>query len=104
MRFAEDIDEEIRKSLSDLSHVLGKQPNRKPGFGDSIFEHLVLTQASIQNKSEESLKKEARLVCEIVVTEGACGSQQATRLRSPTIYRLSERRWEYTRRLLGIPY
>ncbi|KAF7326868.1 hypothetical protein MVEN_02580700 [Mycena venus] len=71
MRFSKDIDQDIKNSLSDLSHVLGKQPNsnQKPEFGDFIVERLVVIHASVQNKSEDLMKKEGRVVCEIVVTE-----------------------------------
>ncbi|KAF7326890.1 hypothetical protein MVEN_02582900 [Mycena venus] len=72
MRFAENIGDDFKKSLSDLSHLYGAQINSKDGksgFGDSVDDRLVVTHASIQNKGEEPLKKEARVVCEIVVAE-----------------------------------
>ncbi|KAJ6542638.1 HotDog domain-containing protein [Mycena capillaripes] len=72
MRIAEDIDEDIKKALSDLSHLYESRPNataRKPEFGDSIFEQLLVTHALVQSKPDEPLKQEAKLVCEIVVTE-----------------------------------
>ncbi|KAJ7147389.1 HotDog domain-containing protein [Mycena filopes] len=70
MLFASDIEEEIKSSLSDLSHVLGFVPdskNPRPEFGDSILAELLVTHASVQNKPEEPLKKEGRVVCEIIV-------------------------------------
>ncbi|KAJ7778458.1 hypothetical protein B0H16DRAFT_887373 [Mycena metata] len=70
MLFADDIDEEIKRSLSDLSHVLGILPNLKnprPQFGESIVAQLLVTHASVQRKLEEPLKKEGRVLCEIVV-------------------------------------
>ncbi|KAJ7631963.1 HotDog domain-containing protein [Mycena polygramma] len=70
MRYAENIDAGTTKSLSDLSHVLGKQPNlEKNGFGGSIMEQVLVTHAFVQDKAEEPQKKEARVVCEIDVTE-----------------------------------
>ncbi|KAJ6542641.1 HotDog domain-containing protein [Mycena capillaripes] len=71
MRIAGDIDEHAKKSFSDLSHLWGRQPTQKSKgeFGNSIYENLVLTHASVQNNPEEPLKKEARVVCGIVVAE-----------------------------------
>ncbi|KAJ6542623.1 hypothetical protein B0H19DRAFT_1171103 [Mycena capillaripes] len=72
MRIAEDIDEDIKKALSDLSDLYETRPNataRKPEFGDSIFEQLLVTHASVQSKPDEPLKQEAKVVCEIVVKE-----------------------------------
>ncbi|KAJ7041239.1 HotDog domain-containing protein [Mycena alexandri] len=70
MLFADDIDEEIKRSLSDLSHVLGVVPdlkNPRPEFGDTILAQLLVTHASVQRKLEEPLKKEGRVFCEIIV-------------------------------------
>jgi acyl-coenzyme A thioesterase 13 len=39
-------------------------------FGDSIIRRLVVTQASVNQKAEEPLKQEGRVVCELIVTEG----------------------------------
>ncbi|KAJ6476206.1 HotDog domain-containing protein [Mycena sanguinolenta] len=72
MRFAEDVDEDFKNALTDLSHVFGKPMNlndRSKEFGESIDQQLLVTQASVQSKSEEPTKKEGRLVCEIVVTD-----------------------------------
>ncbi|KAJ6469021.1 hypothetical protein C8R47DRAFT_1223120 [Mycena vitilis] len=70
MRCAENIDGDIKKSLSDLSHVLGKQPNlEKNGFSGSIMERVLVTHAFVQDKADEPQKKEARIVCEVDVTE-----------------------------------
>ncbi|KAF7373388.1 Acyl-coenzyme A thioesterase 13 [Mycena sanguinolenta] len=71
MRFAKNVDEDSKNALTDLSHLFGTQLNlndRPKEFGDSIGERLLVTQASVQSKSEEPTKKEGRLVCEIVVT------------------------------------
>ncbi|KAJ7817864.1 HotDog domain-containing protein [Mycena olivaceomarginata] len=69
MRFAQDIDSDVKDSLS-FSHVLGIESNAvKSGFGDSIVEQLLVTHASVQNNSEDPTKKEGRVVCELVVTE-----------------------------------
>jgi hypothetical protein len=76
MRFAQDIDSDVKDSLS-FSHVLGIESNAvKSGFGDSIVEQLLVTHASVQNNSEDPTKKEGRVVCELVVTEGASGASQ----------------------------
>lgn len=43
---------------------------KSPLFGDSIVSRMVVTEASINPKNEEPLKKEGRVVCEIRVEEG----------------------------------
>lgn len=44
-------------------------------FGDAVMSRVVVTEASVLAKVEEPLKKEGRVVCEIVVEEGECSDQ-----------------------------
>ncbi|KAJ7777596.1 HotDog domain-containing protein [Mycena maculata] len=63
-------DEKVKEMLSDLTTVFAlRRPNHKPTFGDSIIERMVVTHASVDSKAEEPLKKEGRVVCELIVTE-----------------------------------
>ncbi|KAJ6482866.1 HotDog domain-containing protein [Mycena vitilis] len=72
MRVSKSIEDTVRKSLSDLSHLYGPQSSlatQKPEFGDSVYNQLLVTHASAGSKVDEPLKKEARVVCEINVAD-----------------------------------
>ncbi|KAJ7223056.1 HotDog domain-containing protein [Mycena pura] len=65
-----NVDDHTKQAFSDLPALFGSR--RKGGrvnFGDDIFARIVVTHASVDNKAEEPLKQEGRVVCEIVVTE-----------------------------------
>jgi acyl-coenzyme A thioesterase 13 len=65
-----NLDPAMQEGFADLSTLFGLNRLEKPGFGDSIIRGLVITHASVDNKAEEPLKKEGRVVCELTVTEG----------------------------------
>ncbi|KAJ7777597.1 HotDog domain-containing protein [Mycena maculata] len=63
-------DEKVKEMLSDPTTVFGlRGPNHKPTFGNSILERIIVTHASVDSKAEEPLKKEGRVICELIVTE-----------------------------------
>ncbi|KAF7368631.1 4HBT domain-containing protein [Mycena venus] len=66
MAISGNLNPETLKYFSDIPHFFGV--NRK-GFGDSIIRRLVVTHASVDQKAEEPLKQEGRIVCELIVTE-----------------------------------
>ncbi|KAF8142798.1 HotDog domain-containing protein [Mycena galopus ATCC 62051] len=60
------------KAFSDIPNSFGLNQRVKQGragFGDDIFRRLVITHASAENKVEEPLKQEGKVVCELLVTE-----------------------------------
>ncbi|KAJ6619025.1 HotDog domain-containing protein [Mycena sp. CBHHK59/15] len=61
--------DEIKQALSDLPHLFGTRKNGKAAFGHQIITRMTLTHASIDKKVDEPLKEEARVVCELIVTE-----------------------------------
>ncbi|KAJ6468961.1 HotDog domain-containing protein [Mycena vulgaris] len=69
MPISGNVAEEMKAALSDLPTTFGTRSFDKPIFGDSIFKRMQVTHASVNNKAEEPLKKEGRVVCELVVTE-----------------------------------
>ncbi|KAJ7266432.1 HotDog domain-containing protein [Mycena haematopus] len=72
MPISGNLDPVTVESLSDIPSYFGlhrRGDEGKPGFGDPIIARLVVTHASVENKAEEPLKQEGRLVCELTVTE-----------------------------------
>ncbi|KAK7063506.1 4HBT domain-containing protein [Favolaschia claudopus] len=64
-----NLDPTMQEALSDIAKATGMTRFEKPAFGESIARQLVVTHASIDNKEVEPMKQEARVVCEIAVTE-----------------------------------
>jgi hypothetical protein len=67
------IDPKMLKVFSDIPKYFGMNHRAKqgrPGFGNDIIRHLIVTHASVKKKAEEPLKQEGRVVCELIVTEG----------------------------------
>lgn len=71
----------VKQMLDTVMHEIMARPNV---FGASIGERVVITEASIVPKSEESSRTEARVVCEVTVTEGPSPSPVA-RFESMTL-------------------
>ncbi|KAJ7058108.1 HotDog domain-containing protein [Mycena amicta] len=59
-------DPSMKEMYSDLRKLLGTRRD-KPAFGDAIILRMGVVHASIDNKAEEPLKKEAKVVVEIEV-------------------------------------
>lgn len=57
----------VKQMLDTVVHEIMARPNV---FGASIGERVVITEASIIPKTEEPSRTEARVVCEVTVTEG----------------------------------
>lgn len=57
----------VKQMLDTVMHEIMARPNV---FGASIGARVVITEASIVPKSEEASRTEARVVCEVTVTEG----------------------------------
>jgi hypothetical protein len=57
----------LKQMLDTVMHEAMGRPNV---YGASIGERIVITEASIVPKTEESSRTEARVVCEVTVTEG----------------------------------
>lgn len=57
----------VKQMLDTVMHEIMARPNV---FGASIGERVVITEASIIPKTEEPSRTEARVVCEVTVTEG----------------------------------
>lgn len=57
----------VKRMLDSVLHELMARPNV---FGAAIGERIVITEASIVPKAEESSRSEARVVCEVTVAEG----------------------------------
>lgn len=57
----------IKQMLDQVMHKIMGRPNV---YGASIVERVSITEASVVTKAEESTRTEARIVCEITVTEG----------------------------------
>jgi acyl-coenzyme A thioesterase 13 len=57
----------VKQVLDTVMHDVMARPNV---FGASIGERVTITEASIVPKTEESSRTEARVVCEVTVTEG----------------------------------
>jgi hypothetical protein len=75
---------QIKEFFSELSNVFGsRRVNDKPAFGNDIATRLSVTHASIDKKADEPLKEEGKVVCELIVTEGAL-ELFSTDFRSPT--------------------
>jgi hypothetical protein len=55
-----------------IHKVLSQVMSKSTLFGASIGERVVITEASIVPKAEESSKTEVRIVCETTVQEGTC--------------------------------
>lgn len=49
---------------------LTSAPFKSPLFGASITTRMVVTEISVEQKAEEPLKDEGRVICELVVEEG----------------------------------
>ncbi|KAJ7353557.1 HotDog domain-containing protein [Mycena albidolilacea] len=64
-----NLDPAMQEAFADISTLFGLNRLERPGFGDSIIRGLVITHASVDNKAEEPLKKEGKVVCELTVTE-----------------------------------
>ena len=56
-----------KQMLERIMHEVMSRPNV---YGASIGERLSIVEASIVPKAEESTRSEARVVCEVTVTEG----------------------------------
>jgi hypothetical protein len=56
-----------KQMLERIMHEVMARPNV---YGASIGERISIVEASIVPKSEESTRTEARVVCEVTVTEG----------------------------------
>jgi hypothetical protein len=57
----------IKQMLDTVMHEIMARPNV---YGASIGERVTITEASIVPKAEESTRAEARVVCQVTVTEG----------------------------------
>lgn len=57
----------VKQMLDRVMHDVMARPNV---YGGSIGERVSITEASIVHKAEESTRSEARVVCEVTVTEG----------------------------------
>ena len=57
----------VKQMLDTVMHEVMARPNV---YGASIGERVTITEASIVPKTEESTRTEARVVCEVTVTEG----------------------------------
>ncbi|KAF7373385.1 Acyl-coenzyme A thioesterase 13 [Mycena sanguinolenta] len=64
-----NVDSATKELFSDVTQIFGLNRSEKPGFGDSVARGLVVVHASVDNKAEEPLKQEGRVVCELTVTE-----------------------------------
>lgn len=102
MVIAGNAQDEVKEMLSSIPTLFATRRSNKPTFGDSIVERLVVTHASLDAKADEPLKKEGRVVCELIVTEGA--SSPSGHLGAPTIRRHAQRRRERARRVLRISH
>jgi hypothetical protein len=71
MQVSGNVDPQTLELFSNLPILFGLNNNKKPGFADSIIQRLVVTHASLEKKAEEPLKQEGKVVCELVVTDGA---------------------------------
>ncbi|KAJ7239983.1 HotDog domain-containing protein [Mycena haematopus] len=69
MPISGNVDPAMKAFFSDIPKIFGLDRFEKPSFGDSIARGLVVTSASVENKAEEPLKQEGRVVCEVTVTE-----------------------------------
>lgn len=68
---------EIKRTLHGIDKFLKDRlqldaQTHKPLFGETIGDEIQLTEVSIVPKVEEPSKMEARVVMEIVVTQGQC--------------------------------
>jgi hypothetical protein len=57
----------VKQMLDAVMHEVMARPNV---YGASIGERVAITEASMLPKTEESTRTEARVVCEVTVTEG----------------------------------
>lgn len=57
----------VKQVLDTVMHEVMARPDV---YGASIGERVTITEASIVPKTEESTRTEARVVCEVTVTEG----------------------------------
>jgi acyl-coenzyme A thioesterase 13 len=57
----------VKQMLERIMHEVMARPNV---YGASIGERVSIVEASIVPKTEESTRTEARVVCEVTVTEG----------------------------------
>ncbi|KAJ7793261.1 hypothetical protein B0H14DRAFT_2623086 [Mycena olivaceomarginata] len=67
MKITGNADETFKQSMLDLPNFIDRTGRSR--FGDSIIQGLVVTHASVDNKAEEPLKTEGKVICELVVTE-----------------------------------
>lgn len=58
----------IKQMLDKVMHEVMARPNV---YGASIGERVSIIEASVVPKAEESTRTEARVVCEVTVTEGS---------------------------------
>jgi len=65
------VDPAILEAFSDIPGIFGlnRTASGEPTFGDSVMRALIVTHASLEGKSEEPLKKEGRVVCELTVMD-----------------------------------
>ena len=68
----------VKQMLDTVMHEIMARPNV---FGASIGERVAITEASIIPKTEEPSRTEARVVCEVTVTEGESHVEPMTLLR-----------------------
>ncbi|KAJ6476211.1 HotDog domain-containing protein [Mycena sanguinolenta] len=64
-----NVDPATKEIFSDIPQLFGMNRSEKLGFGDSVVRGLVVVHASVDNKADEPLKQEGRVVCELTVTE-----------------------------------
>jgi hypothetical protein len=57
----------VKHMLETVMHDVMARPNV---YGASIGERVSIAEASLVSKAEESTRSEARVVCEVTVTEG----------------------------------
>lgn len=74
MKITGNADESFKQSMSDLPNFIERTGRSR--FGDSIIQDLVVTHASVDKKTDEPLKTEAKVICELVVTEGGYASRR----------------------------
>lgn len=59
----------VKQMLDTVMHDIMARPNV---YGAPVAERVSITEASMVPKTEESTRTEARVVCEVTVTEGPC--------------------------------
>ena len=69
-----------------LDTILHEAMARPSVYGASIGERVTIVEASIVPKPEESTRTEARVVCEVTVTEGPFLSSSPPRLSNPFFF------------------